>query len=252
MRYDAVVFDADGVLVEPTAGSTLDAAIRRALAEHGISDPPSDVVDGLHATTSAGLQALAERYGLDDTAAFWASRDRHASTAQRAAIRRGEKALYDDLDAVLDLPVPKAIVSNNQQATVEFLLEHAGLADRFDPVFGRQPTLEDVGRKKPAPYYLERAIERLGADRPLFVGDSNVDLAAAEAAGVDAAFIRRSHRVDYSLEYEPTHRIQSLVDELRLVSHRPSPLKRHPRTSPPLKIQFSRVEYLDKPSRRNH
>lgn len=210
MRYDAVVFDADGVLVEPTAGATLDEAIRRALAEHGVSDPPPDVVDGLHATTPSGLQAVAERYEFDDIDAFWAARDRHASAAQRAAIRRGEKALYGDLDAALDLPVPRAVVSNNQQATVEFLLEHAGIADRFDPVFGRAPTLEDVGRKKPAPYYLERAIERLGADRPLFVGDSNVDLAAAEAAGVDAAFIRRPHRADYPLEYEPAHRIESL------------------------------------------
>ncbi len=212
MRYDAVVFDADGVLVEPTAGSTLNAAIRRALAEHGISDPPSDVIDGLHATTSDRLRALAERYGLDDTAAFWAARDRHASAAQRAAIRRGEKSLYDDLDAVLDLPVPRAIVSNNQQATVEFLLEHAGIADRFDPVYGRQPTLEDVGRKKPAPYYLEQAIDALSADRPLFVGDSNVDLAAAEAAGVDAAFIRREHRTDYPLDFEPAHQIESLAE----------------------------------------
>lgn len=212
MAYDAVVFDADGVLVEPTAGSTLEAAIRRAFEDHGVPDPEQADLDGLRATTPDELRSVAERYGLDDPAAFWASRDDHASAVQREAVRRGEKVLYDDVPAVFELAVPLAVVSNNQQATVDFVLEHAGIADRFDPVFGREPTLEDVARKKPEPYYLERAIEALGAKRPLFVGDSNVDLAAAEAAGVDSVFIRRPHRADYVLEYEPTFEIESLAE----------------------------------------
>lgn len=212
MRYDAVVFDADGVLVEPTAGGTLREAIRRALDEHGVSDVPEDVVDGLRASTESELQRVAERYDLDDPSAFWAARDNHASAAQRAAIRRGEKALYDDVQAVLDLSVPRAVVSNNQQATIDFLLAHTGIADHFDPVFGRQPTLEDMARKKPAPHYLNRALDALPAERPVFVGDSNVDLAAADAAGIDAAFIRRSHRANYTLEHEPTHEIETLAE----------------------------------------
>ena len=217
MGYDAVVFDADGVLVEPTASGTLQAAIERAFAEHGVDDPTEEDVAGLRATSPEELQSVAERYGLDG-AAFWASRDHHASSAQREAVRRGEKVLYDDVEAVLDLPVPLAVVSNNQQATVDFVLEQAGLADRFDPVFGRQPTLEDVARKKPEPYYLERAIEALGAEHPLFVGDSNVDLAAAAAAGVDSAFIRRPHRADYALTHEPTYEITSLRELAAIVA----------------------------------
>lgn len=223
MPYDAVVFDADGVLVEPTAAETLETAIRTALAEHGVEDPESADVDGLRATTPEDLRAVAERYGLEDTAAFWASRDRLASEAQQAAVRAGEKALYDDVEAALELPVPLAVVSNNQQATVDFVLEQAGIADRFDPIYGRQPTLEDVARKKPEPYYLQRAIEALGADRPLFVGDSNVDLAAAEAAGVDAVFIRRPHRADYVLEHEPTYEIESLEELAAIVAAEDAP-----------------------------
>lgn len=218
MQYDAVVFDADGVLVEPTAQGTLQAAIRRAFADHGVPDPEADAIDGLRATTTEELRSVAERYGLDDPAAFWAARDHHASAAQREAVRAGEKALYDDVEAVLDLPVPLAVVSNNQQATVDFVLEQAGLEDRFDPIHGRQPTLEDIGRKKPEPHYLERAIEYLGAERPLFVGDSNVDLAAAEAAGVDSAFIRRPHRAGYELQHEPTHEIESLAELTAIVA----------------------------------
>lgn len=218
MAYDAVVFDADGVLVEPTAGSTLETAIRRAFEDHGVTDPDQADLDGLRATTPDELRSVAERYDLDDPAAFWASRDNHASAAQREAVRQGKKLLYDDVPAVFELRVPLAVVSNNQQATVDFVLEYAGIADRFDPVFGRDPTLEDVERKKPEPYYLERAIEALGADRPLFVGDSNVDLAAAEAAGVDSVFIRRPHRTDYALEYEPTYEIESLEELSAIVA----------------------------------
>ncbi|MFB6354068.1 MAG: HAD family hydrolase [Halobacteriales archaeon] len=209
--YDAVVFDADGVLVEPTAPATLRGAIRRALAEHGVDEPADDVVDRLFAITPEELRAIGAAHGIDDVAGFWRDRDRHASAAQRAAIRRGEKALYDDVAAAVDLGVPLAVVSNNQQATVSFLLEHAGLADRFDPAIGRAPTLEAIERKKPAPDFLERALDALDADRPLYVGDSNVDLAAAAAAGVDSAFVRRDHRADYALEHEPTHELDSLA-----------------------------------------
>lgn len=211
MPYDAVVFDADGVLCEPAPRRTLRGAIRRALDRHGVNDPSTDVVDRLFATTTAELRDICATLGIDDVAAFWRDRDRHASAAQRAAIRRGEKPLYEDIDAALELPVPRAVVSNNQQATVSFLLRHAGIADRFDPVIGRPPTLEAVARKKPAPDFLERALDALDADRPLFVGDSNVDLAAAEAAGVDSAFLRRNHRSNYGLDHQPTHELTSLT-----------------------------------------
>ncbi len=214
MLHDAIVFDADGVLCEPTALPTLRDAIGRALAEHGVDDPPTDVLDRLFGVTAAGLDELCETLDVADAAAFWRDRDHYASAAQRAAIRRGEKALYDDVAGLTSLAVPLAVVSNNQQETVSFLLEHAGLTDHFDPIFGRAPTLEDVARKKPAPHYLERAVEAIGADRPLFVGDSNVDLGAAAAAGVDSAFIRRSHRADYVLEHEPTYELETL-EELR-------------------------------------
>lgn len=220
MQYDAVVFDADGVLCEPTPRQTLQAAIRRALAGHGVPDPPAATIDRLADTTTEGLEEICETLGVGDAAAFWRARDNHASAAQRAAIRRGEKGLYDDITGALDLPVPRAIVSNNQQATVSFLLEHGGLADGFDPVIGRAPTLEDVDRKKPSPYHLERAVAELAADRPLFVGDSNCDLAAAAAAGIDSAFIRRDHRRDYVLEHEPTHEVASLTELSSLVAGR--------------------------------
>lgn len=212
MPYDAVVFDSDGVLVRPTTPETLRGAIRRAFAEHGVSDPPTETIDRLFGTTPEDLRTICEAYGIADVDAFWQARDEFSSAAQRAAIRRGEKTLYDDVEAVLDLPVPRAVVSNNQQATVSYLVDHAGIADRFDPVIGRAPTLDDLARRKPSPHNLERAFDALGVERPLYVGDSNVDLAAAEAAGVDSAFIRREHRADYVLEYEPTHEVSSLRD----------------------------------------
>lgn len=222
MDYDAVVFDSDGVLCEPTALPTLRGAISRAFAEHGVVEPPVEAVDRLLGTTPDELRATCEALGITDVGAFWRARDRHASAAQRAAIRRGEKTVYDDVATVLDLPVPRAVVSNNQQATVSFLLDHHGLADQFEPVIGRSPTLADVERKKPSPYYLEHVLESIPAERPLYVGDSNVDLGAADAAGIDSAFLRREHRADYDLEHEPTHEVSSLTELSSLVGDRPT------------------------------
>ena len=74
------------------------------------------------------------------------------------------------------------IVSNRRFARMA--AERAGLAGLFDVIVG----LEDVERGKPAPDSLLFAIERLGivpADA-VYVGDTDLDMIAARAAGIRA------------------------------------------------------------------
>jgi phosphoglycolate phosphatase-like HAD superfamily hydrolase len=122
--------------------------------------------------------------------------------------------------ALPDLDVPLGVVSNNQHETVEHVLDVFGLGDVFETAYGRDPDARGVRRKKPSPYYLNRALADLadfGVENALYVGDSNVDLVAASRAGVDAAFVRRPHRADYSLVREPAHELTSLSELGRLV-----------------------------------
>jgi HAD superfamily hydrolase (TIGR01549 family) len=219
MSYDAVLFDNDGVLVTLVERATLVEAAERTFADFGLDPHPDDVEALTVGVSPDALRTLAERYGVDRER-FWAARDRITSEVQREAVRAGEKRLYDDFDAVRSLADrPLGIVSSNQQATVDFLLDYFDVGDLFRTAYGREPTPESLELKKPNPHYLRRALDDLSADpeTTLFVGDSESDLVAADRAGLDSAFVRRDHRADYTLDVEPTHELNTLGDLPELV-----------------------------------
>jgi len=208
--YDAVVFDNDGVLTHPTDESLLLDASRAAFAAFDV-DPDASEVRSLYEDLSVeAVRALTDRYGLDPER-FWRRHERERTAVQLTAIRDGRKPLYDDVEAVAELSVPTAIVSNNQRATIEHIVDEFDLAT-FDAHYGREPTLDGLARRKPDPSYLETALEALDVQSALYVGDSRVDVAAASAAGVDSAFVERPHRRGYRLDAEPTYRIDSLAE----------------------------------------
>lgn len=208
MRYDALIFDNDGVLTTPTRREALHRAMYTAFGSVGATSPTEEHVETLVQPDIPSLRSIAAEYGVK-APDLWRARERAAIDAQLGELRAGRKRLYDDVATLEDLAVPQAIVSNNQHETIGNILDHFGL-DAFDPWFGREPTLQGIERKKPTPYYLERALETLDADRPLYVGDSRVDVAAADACGIDCAFVRRDHRIDYELPAAPTHEIAAL------------------------------------------
>jgi phosphoglycolate phosphatase-like HAD superfamily hydrolase len=94
---------------------------------------------------------------------------------------------------------------------VEAVVDHHAL-DVFTVVRGREPGLEGFRRRKPEPYYLLETMERLGADRGLYVGDRETDMVAAERAGLEGVFVAREHNADVELEVEPAARIGSLAE----------------------------------------
>jgi HAD superfamily hydrolase (TIGR01549 family) len=212
MDYDAVVFDNDGVLVGRTRYDRLHEAAWDAFEAVGVEDPdPEHVESMVVGVTPEAVREVCATYDLVSDE-FWAARDRTAAAIQREEVREGRKRLYDDVSTLGDLEQSLGIVSSNQQATVDFVLEHFGVADLFEAAYGREPTVESLRRKKPEPHYIERALAALEAETALFVGDNESDVRAAENAGVDSAFVRRPHRVDHDLSVDPTYDIDSLTD----------------------------------------
>lgn len=216
-RYEAVVFDNDGVLVHPTADGVLRRAVRRAYEGFGV-DPDEDAVAAGVSGDRERIREACAATGIDPDA-FWPERESQAARLQRAAMEAGDKPVYDDVTALADLDRPLGVVSNNQHETVEAVLDVHGLGDLFATAYGREPSLTGLARKKPESHYVERAFADLGVDPTdaLYVGDSEVDVLAAAAAGADSAFVRRPHRVGYELGPEPTHAIETLADLRRLV-----------------------------------
>lgn len=212
MPYDAVLFDNDGVLTAMTDDEVLKRAVREAFRDMGVSDPdPADVTRLIVGVTPELLTDIATKYGLDP-AAFWHRREIRASLVQEREILAGRKPLFEDFAALADITLPMGIVSSNQHRTIEAILDHNGIRDRFGTYYGRGMAVESLSRKKPATYYVDLAVSDLGARNPLFVGDSESDIQAAHAAGMDSVFIRRDHRADHELSIKPTYEIRSLVE----------------------------------------
>jgi HAD superfamily hydrolase (TIGR01549 family) len=211
--YDAVIFDNDGVLVEPTDEDVLVDAVTDAFRAFDVDVDRSfarETIEGDVVPTGA-----VREHGLD-LEAFWHYRELTASLAQQTHVREGGKQVYDDVPGLEELGMPLGVVSNNQHATIEFLLAHHDL-DYFSTAYGRQPTLAGAARRKPEPDYLERALADLGASEALYVGDSEKDVLAARKAGLDSVFLRRDHVADATLSVEPTTEmtdLRMLVDAL--------------------------------------
>jgi len=208
--YEAVVFDNDGVLLELTGMALHRRAAREAFERVGVDNPATEHVEAMSiGVTVPKLETVCDQYGLDPDR-FWHERDSLMARRQQAAIRRGEKGVYDDTGTLDAIDRPMGIVSSNQQATVEFGLRTFDLDGHFETIHGRGPAVESLRRKKPEPYYLEQALSDLGTTEALYVGDSETDIGAAHAAGVDAAFVRRPHRAGEELSATPEYEIDGL------------------------------------------
>jgi phosphoglycolate phosphatase-like HAD superfamily hydrolase len=216
--YDGVLLDHDGVLVGLTDHSALREAAHSALAAVGVTDPSRADVEAITIGVSADeLGAVADRHGVAPDR-LWQAREDRIDRLMRDRARSGGKAPYEDVEALTAVDRPLGVVSNNQTRIVEFLLAYHGLAEHFGTVRAREPTVESLSVKKPAPTFLERATADLGCSTPLYVGDSESDVVAAHRAGFDSVFLRRDHNADQCLDADPTYDLSNLsavVDLLR-------------------------------------
>ena len=131
--YEAVLFDNDGVLVEPPASETQRAAVREAFRAVGADDPADDHVRALTAgVTVEDPEDIAAAHGVDPRA-LWAAREHHDERSQFEAFRAGNRDRYDDVAALEDLPHASGIVSNNHHTTIEFLVTTSGGRRRSIP-----------------------------------------------------------------------------------------------------------------------
>ena len=111
--------------------------------------------------------------------------------------------------ALRELGFATAIWTNNDRVVSDFVLARFGLAEHFDLVVTR----DDVTALKPDPDGLRVVRERWPrAERIVVVGDSWVDGAAAQAAGVPFIAYRGDEAELARRGVVPTARISSLLD----------------------------------------
>jgi HAD superfamily hydrolase (TIGR01549 family) len=217
--HDVVLFDMDGVILE--GWGTDDAVHGRALddvLEERDLHPTGDLRRRLEGYEyDEGFRAACAELGVDPAALFRAREERSAKRSV-ARLAAGTRRLCRDVNAVAELAerVPVGLVSNNYQPTVEFVVDHFRL-DAFSVARGRDLGPDGFRRRKPEPHYLNEALDALGAESGLYVGDRATDVIAARRAGMDGVFLRRDHNAGLDLDIEPAFEVESLREVGALV-----------------------------------
>lgn len=180
----AVLFDLDGTLLDTVPDlyaavcAMLDDLGRPALPEEAIRSYVGRGVANLVKRSLAGSLDAAE----DDSPA---PADAVASFRRHYARENGRQSrlfpgVREGLEAIRDMGLPMAVITNKPEAFTRPLLEMTGL-DKF---FGVVVSGDNLPRHKPDPMSLVWTCGRLGispADA-LFIGDSVNDFLAARAA----------------------------------------------------------------------
>jgi len=187
MRWDLVIFDCDGVLIDSELLSI--RADRECLAECGIELSVDEIRDRYTGISFAGMVAdLEARHG--PLPADFA--DRHRTRLW--PLFETELQAIPGVGAVLDsLACKICVASSGRPERLKHALSLVGLYDRFHPhIF----SATEVPRGKPAPDLFLYTAERMGVmpERCVVIEDSLPGVAAAVAAGMRViGFVGASH-----------------------------------------------------------
>ncbi len=179
-----IVFDLDGTLVD--TAPDLIGCVDRALATRGLPPAPHDLIRplisiGSKAMIRRGLAHHGATLGEDDLHALWLHYlqlyAKHIADMSRPFA--GLVGLLANLKAA---GATLAVCTNKNEALSKTLLRAMALDEHFALVAGR----DTFPVQKPHPDHLLRTVASVGGlrERAVMVGDSDVDVATAKAAGI--------------------------------------------------------------------
>ena len=185
MKYKAILFDMDGVLIE--SEFLMRATAIQSLADYGVQAKHEDFLEFTGMGEDRFVGGVAEKYGLKyEFAMKERAYDYYGQRVKAEAhIPEGVKEMLEQLHAK---GVVLAVCSAADLRKVRYNIQAIGVDESL---FSALVTGSDVARKKPFPdIYLEGA-RRVGMDPKdcLVVEDAVSGIQAAHAAGMDAVGI---------------------------------------------------------------
>jgi len=179
-RFDLVIFDCDGVLVDSERLSIrLDAVL---LDRLGWPMSESEIVERFVGRTDPAIRAEIEAHLGRDIGAEWdAFSDEYVRLFAREL--RPVDGIVAALDDVTSAGYAMCVASSGDHAKIRRNLATTGLLDRFN---GRIFSADDVIHGKPAPDLFLHAAAAMGVEpaRSAVVEDSRHGVVAARAAGM--------------------------------------------------------------------
>ncbi len=180
MGYQTILFDMDGTVLDTLQDLWVSTnAVLRELgyAERTLDDIRSYVGNGARNQIRCALPEGSSEDTIDDALArYRAYYGEHCRDHTKPY-----PGVVELLRRLKDAGKHLAVVSNKPDAAVRLLsAEHFGAL--MDVAIGETPTL----RRKPAPDTVDAALAALGAEKAgaVYVGDSEVDVATAQNAGL--------------------------------------------------------------------
>ena len=182
MKYQAILFDMDGVLID-SEWLMRDAAIQ-ALAEHGVHAKHEDFLEFTGCGEDRFVGGVAEKYGLTyDVSMKARAYDFFGQRVlQETDVPEGVKEMIETLHR---RGLKLAVCSAADRRKVLYNLMAIGVKEE---TFGAFVTGSDVERKKPFPDIYLKGAKRLGVEPEncLVVEDAVSGIQAAHAAGMHA------------------------------------------------------------------
>ena len=190
MKYDLVIFDLDGTLLDTL--DDLAAAANHAMSTHGFPTHSTGEVRRFIGNGVARLIRRAAPEGTPEAVCQQALADFKRYYAQNLSVHtRPFEGVIALLEALRVAGVHAAVNSNKPDDAVQALCR-AHLSGLIDMALGERADTP----KKPAPDGANRIIGALGAsrDRTLYVGDGDTDLLTARNAGIECAWVSWGYR----------------------------------------------------------
>ncbi len=185
----AILFDLDGTLVD--TAEDLAASMNHALAEAGLGPvPPIEVRHlvghGARRMLMRGYQIAANRDA--DDAEIDAALERFLNHYQEniAVHSQPFDGAVEMIERLGEKGARLAICTNKREAMAILLIKTLGLDGLFDTIVGADTT--SAAKPDPAPVRL--CLERTRAQRGVFIGDSDTDIRAANAASMPCLIAR--------------------------------------------------------------
>lgn len=184
MRFDAILFDLDGTLVD--SAPDLAGAANELRAEHGQAALPYDALRAMAGAGARGMLGVA--FGLkpgDD--GYDPLRDRFLQLYRQRLLHSSR--VFDEVQALLAgierAGRPWGVVTNKALHLAEPLLDGLGLRARAAVLVGGDSTPHT--KPHPAPVLLAASRLALQPGRCIYVGDDHRDILAGRAAGTATA-----------------------------------------------------------------
>ena len=218
-RYDLILFDLDGTLVE-TAPEICDA-VNDTLQHFGFAGVSQTQVNDWigHGTLELLIQALAFVQGQSDGTI----RNSERLPAIAAIFKTHYRArcgtrshcyphVMETLKRLKAQGIRLGVVTNKEGAYTQTVLDAHSLTPLFDCVISG----DTLATKKPRPEGVLSCLKRFGVtpDKTLFVGDSSIDVATARNAGVTVWAVPYGYNMGHAIEDSQPDRIIASFAEL--------------------------------------